>query len=62
MNGVISDFDKENFDESFGLSVKCAIMLPTFTITTCAGLVATPRHVHITHTSDGSEDACFVPH
>ena len=63
-NGVISDFDEENFDKSFCLSVKRAIILLLLLLYVLVAVIVISHHVHVyvaTPVGHASEHACFVP-
>ena len=57
-NGVISDFDKENFDESFCLPVKHTIILLLLLLHVLVSIIATPHHTHVHCTR--LKHTCFV--
>ena len=49
MNEVISDFDKENFDECCCLPTKHAIILFLLLLHALVAVVATPHHIAHTY-------------
>ena len=56
--GVISDFDEENFDESFCLPVKCAIMLLLLLLHALVAVITTSCHMYIRCTHLGIRVLC----
>ena len=58
-NGVISDFDEENFDESFCLPVKHTIILLLLLLHVLVTIIATLHQVYVHCTC--LKHACLVP-
>ena len=60
--GVISDFDKENFDECFCLPVKCAILhlllycMPLLPLSPLLATFHTPQHMRTSYQINISKD------
>ena len=50
MNGVISDFDEENFDVFFCLAIKCVIILLLYALLAVIATLWHVAHVHLVMT------------
>ena len=55
-NGIINDYDEENFDRSFCLPVKCAIIL--LLLHALVAVIATLHHVYIAHALEHASVLC----